>query len=118
MENKTEKEELIIKVINDGSKAMNKTQKNHEKMIKNHQENGFGDMHPNNIEGYKTGLNYTLGYTFGHLELLKKVNELISMTPEEIKELIKENEKIALENKRHLDDVFLKIKKTNKNEKL
>lgn len=108
---KSKKEKLILKVINDGKKGLKKTQKNHEEMIKEYQENGFGDMHPNNIEGYKTGLSYTLGYTFGHLELLKQVNKLIKMSPKEIKDLIAENKRIEKKNKKHLKDVFNRIKK-------
>lgn len=92
--NKKSKEELILKVINDGKKSLKKTKKNHEKMIREYQKKGFGDMHPNNIEGYKSGLHYTLGYTIGHLELLKLTNNLISMTPCQIEDLIKENKKI------------------------
>ena len=108
------KEELILKVINDGQKSLEKTQKNHEKMIKKYHKKGFGDMHPNNIEGYKSGLNYTLGYTFGHLELLKKVNSLMEMTPGQIKDLIKENKKIDRQNKKYMKEMFDKLKKLKK----
>lgn len=108
---KKSKEDLISEVVNDGKKGLKKVQKNHEKMIKDYQKNGFGDMHPGNIESYKTGLSYTLGYTFGHLELLKKVNNLLEMTPGQIEDLIKENKKIEKENKKHMKEVFNRIKK-------
>jgi len=108
--NKKSKEELILKVINDGKNSLNRTKKNHEKMIREYQKNGLGDMHPNNIEGYKSGLHYTLGYTIGHLELLKLVNNLINMTPCQIKDLIKDNNKIERRNKKYLDELFKKIR--------
>lgn len=79
-------------------------------MIEDYQDNGFGDMHPGNIESHKSGLNYTLGYTVGHLELLKKINKLIKMSPEEIRDLILENKKIDKENKKYMDDILKRIK--------
>jgi len=110
----SEKESLILKVINNGKKGLEKTQKSHEEMIEDYQNNGFGDMHPGNIESHKTGLSYTLGYTFGHLELLKSVNNLMNMSPEEIRDLILENKRIEKENKKHMDDILKEIKLKNK----
>jgi len=107
---KKSKEELILKVVNDGKKSLEKTQKDYEKLINEYQKNGFGDMHPNNIELYKTGLHYTLGYTFGHLELLKKTNNLMSMTKSQIELLIKENKKIERRNKKYVKELLEKIK--------
>ena len=60
----SEREDLILKVLNNGKESLEKTQKDHKEMISEYEKNGFGDMHPGNIEGYKLGLNYTLGYTF------------------------------------------------------
>jgi len=79
-------------------------------MIEEYQENGFGDMHPGNIESYKTGLHYTHGYTIGHLELLKEINMLLSMSKKEIIALIKKNEIIAAENKKYMDELLKEIK--------
>lgn len=111
------KEKLIYKVLNDGSEGLKKTKKNHEEMIKDYQTNGFGDMHPNNIGSYKTGLSYTHGYCIGHLELLKEINSLLSMSVNEIKELISENEKISIENDKYMNSLLDEIKKKYKSKK-
>lgn len=108
---KKSKEELILKVVNDGRKSLQKTQKDHEKMIKKYQKKGFGNMHQNFIEDYKSGLNYTLGYTFGHLILLDQVNDLMSMTPGQIRNLIKKNKEIDKQNKKYMKEMFDKLKK-------
>jgi len=91
-------------MINRNSESLEKTKSDYEEMIEEYQKNGFGDMHPGNIEGYKTGLAYTHGYTVGHLELLKKINTLMKMSAPEIESLIKENEK-------NMDTMWSKIKK-------
>lgn len=115
MENKSEKEELIVKVINSNVEALKGIRDNHQEMIDEYQKSGFGDIHPDNIEEYKTGLSYTLGYTIGHLELLNKINELVSMSPDEIKELILDNEKFLMEKRRHLDNVLVRSVYKNRN---
>jgi len=108
------KEKLISQVLNDGIESLKKTKQNHEEMIKDYQNNGFGDMHKDNIEDYKTGLSYTHGYCIGHLELLKKINSLLDMSVDEINELISDNEKIKLENEKYMSDLLNEIKNKNK----
>lgn len=105
-----DKEKLILQVLNESKESLEKTKLDHEEMMKDFKENGYGDVHTNNIESIKTGLSYTHGYCIGHLELLKKINSLINMSEDEIKELIKENEEIAAQNKKHMDEVLKEIK--------
>lgn len=109
----SKKEELIKLIINDGIDQMKKTQKDHGEQIDEYHKNGFKDTHPDNIEGIKEGLNYTHGYTFGHLCLLDKMNRLLDMTEGELENLIEKNKETDKKNKEYLKELKEKIKKGN-----
>lgn len=113
----SEKEQLIQQVINDGSEQLAKTRDEHAEQLADYRKNGFDkEIHPDNIESIKTGLHYTHGYAIGHFCLLEKVNNLMEMSIDEIKELIAENKRISAENEKRMNDILNNIKSKNKDE--
>ena len=106
----TKKEELLLELMMNGKESLEGTKDSHQDMIDDYRKNGFGDTHPSNIEGIKTGLHYTHGYTIGHLELLKHFTSLIGKSEEELIDIISENEKISAENEKYMNDLLKNIK--------
>ena len=102
----TKKEKLILSVLEEGSEKINDLEESRQEMIEDYEKNGFGDMHPENIEGYKTGLHYTWGYCVGHKFLLEKITKLLSMNTKEIEEMIEEDKRISEENSKRLKKIF------------
>ena len=106
------KEKLIRQIINDGKEGLEKTLKDFEERLADFKKNGPPkEMHPEMAKGHEASLTYTQGYCIGHLSLLEEINDLLSMNTDDIRELIKENEKISEANRKHLDEVFSRIQK-------
>lgn len=109
-----EKEQLIHQILNEGKENLEKLLKEYEERIEDYRKNGLPEgWHPAHEKGYEASLTYTQGYCIGHLELLKNINSLLESNTDEIKDVIAENERISELNRKHFDEVFGDIKKTN-----
>ena len=105
----TEKEKLILDLLGDPTPVEELKQRQLD-TLEDFNQNGYGDIHPSNIESIKDGLHYTHGYCVGHIELLKKITELISMGVTELADLKSENDRVVEDNRKMFDNLLKEIK--------
>lgn len=93
------KEELILKLLNDGAEDLRKTLKTIE-----------NDIIVCDDLTRLSNLTYTQGYCIGHLALLGKINKLLNSDIEEISDIIIQNDIIKKNNRDTLDNILKRIK--------
>ena len=108
----SKKEELILGILEKDLKGIRKLLKEQKKQIKDIDKNGFdSEIHPAWHLDMRTGLSYTQGYCTGYIKMAEEVIGLLKLGDvKDVEELIAENKKIEAANKKHLDEVFDKVR--------
>ena len=114
------KEKLIVKILKDDLKSINKLLFEQEKELNKIKTKGFDkEIHKDNRESILTGLSHTIGYCTCHKTLTEKIIfYLEKKSHKDIQKLIDEDKKISNLNKKELKRVFSEVKlKVNKKRK-
>lgn len=110
------KEQLISDILNKELKPIKKLLKDYQKQLDEIDNKGFNkEIHKGNRKPIYSGLNYTIGYCTGHIELTKKISFYLTLGYSEIIDLIKENDEIRKENSKKLKEIFKEAVTKSKN---
>ncbi len=114
------KEKLILNLFKEELKPIKKLLKDYQEQLNNIDKNGFDkEIHKGNKKSIYSGLNYTIGYCNGHIELTKKLLYYLSLSTSQIHKQIEEDKKITELNRKEMQRVFKEVKDSvNKQKKI